>query len=132
MLMVASVKSDRRLVMSPEENSLFGIDKLNVQRSSVPAVTHVDYTARIQTVHPDTNPRYHAVISKFREKTGCPMVVNTSFNVRGEPIVCSPTNAFKCFMGTGLDVLAVGNYFLQKEKQPVALTENYKELYELD
>ncbi|MDA8647571.1 carbamoyltransferase [Rhodobacteraceae bacterium] len=132
MLLVADVKSDKRRAMTEEEKALFGIDKLNVPRSSVPAITHVDYSARIQTVHADTNPKYHAVISKFKEKTGCPLVVNTSFNVRGEPIVCTPTDAFKCFMGTEMDVLAVGNYVLYKEQQDETLKENYEELYELD
>ena len=112
MLLVAEVKECKRLEMTEEEEALFGIDKLNVPRSSVPAITHVDYSARIQTVHSDTNPRYHAVISKFKEKTGCPIIVNTSFNVRGEPIICTPTDAFKCFMGTELDVLAIGDYIL--------------------
>jgi carbamoyltransferase len=132
MLLVANVQSDKRRAMTEEEEALFGIDKLNVPRSSVPAITHVDYSARIQTVHAETNPKYHAVISKFREKTGCPLVVNTSFNVRGEPIICTPTDAFKCFMGTEMDVLAVGNYVLYKEKQDEALKENYEERYELD
>jgi len=132
MLLVADVKEDKRRAMTKEEEALFGIDKLNVPRSSLPAITHVDYSARIQTVHADTNHRYHAVISKFKEKTGCPLVVNTSFNVRGEPIVCTPTDAFKCFMGTELDVLAVGNYVLYKEHQNEALKENYEERYELD
>ena len=132
MLLVADVQSDKRRVMTEEEESLFGIDKLNVPRSSVPAITHVDYSARIQTVHTDTNPKYHAAISKFKEKTGCPIVVNTSFNVRGEPIVCTPTEAFKCFMGTEMDVLAVGSYVLYKEQQNEALKETYEERYELD
>ena len=132
MLLVADVQNDKRREMTATEEALFGIEKLNVPRSSVPAITHVDYSARIQTVHSDTNPRYHAVISKFKEKTGCPLVVNTSFNVRGEPIVCTPTDAFKCFMGTELDVLAVGNYLLLKEEQDEALRENYEERYELD
>ncbi len=132
MLFVADVQKDKRRAMTAKEEALFGIDKLNVPRSSVPAITHVDYSARIQTVHSDTNPRYHAVISKFKEKTGCPVVVNTSFNVRGEPIICTPTNAFKCFMGTELDVLAVGNYLLVKEEQDEALKESYEERYELD
>lgn len=132
MLLVADVRSDKRRAMTEKEKALFGIDKLNVPRSSVPAVTHVDYSARIQTVHADTNPMYHAVISKFKEKTGCPLVVNTSFNVRGEPIICTPTDAFKCFMGTEMDVLAVGNYVLYKEHQDEALKENYEEHYELD
>jgi len=132
MLLVADVQNDKRRAMTKEEDALFGIDKLNVPRSSVPAITHVDYSARIQTVHEDTNPKYHAVISKFKEKTGCPLVVNTSFNVRGEPIICTPTDAFKCFMGTEMDVLAVGNYLLYKEHQDEALKENYEERYELD
>ena len=132
MLFVDNVNEDKRLKMTEKEEALFGIDKLNVPRSSVPAITHVDYSARIQTVHKDTNPRYHAVISRFKEKTGCPIVVNTSFNVRGEPIICTATDAFKCFMGTDLDVLVVGNYLLIKEEQNKNLLKNYKELYELD
>ena len=132
MLLVADVQNDKRLAMTKEEEALFGIDKLNLPRSFVPAITHVDYSARIQTVHADTNPRYHAVISKFKEKTGCPLVVNTSFNVRGEPIICTPTDAFNCFMGTEMDVLAVGNYVLYKEQQDEALKEDYQERYELD
>ena len=132
MLLVADVQKDKRLTMTDEEETLFGVDKLNVPRSSVPAITHVDYSARIQTVHADTNPRYHNVISKFKEKTGCPLVVNTSFNVRGEPIICSPTDAFKCFMGTELEVLAIGNYLMIKEEQDDSLKENYEERYELD
>ena len=132
MLLVVDVQKDKRRVMTKEEELLFGIDKLNVPRSSVPAITHIDYSARIQTVHADTNHRYHAVISKFKEKTGCPIVVNTSFNVRGEPIICTPTDAFKCFMGTELEVLAVGNYLLLKEQQDESLKENYEERYELD
>ena len=132
MLLVGDVKEDKRRVMTLEEKALFGIDKLNIVRSSVPAITHVDYSARIQTVHADTNPKYHAVISKFKEKTGCPLIVNTSFNVRGEPIICTPTDAFKCFMGTEMDVLAIGNYLLYKEQQDKKLKVNYEEKYELD
>jgi len=132
MLLVADVQKNKRRSMTTDEEALFGVDKLNVPRSSVPAITHVDYSARIQTVHADTNPRYHAVISKFKEKTGCPLVVNTSFNVRGEPIICTPTDAFKCFMGTEMDVLAAGNFVLYKEQQDEALKENYEERYELD
>ncbi len=132
MLLVADVKENKRLAMTEEEKVLFGIDKLNVPRSSVPAITHVDYSARIQTVHADTNKRYHDVISKFKEKTGCPLVVNTSFNVRGEPIICTPTDAYKCFMGTEMDVLVIGNYILYKEQQDELLKENYKERYEMD
>ena len=132
MLLVTKVREQKRLSVSQENELLFGIDKLNVPRSSVPAITHVDYSARIQTVHADTNPLYHAVITKFKEKTGYPLVVNTSFNVRGEPIVCSPLDAFKCFMGTELDILVIGNYFLLKYEQDTSLKENYKERYELD
>lgn len=132
MLLVADVSKSKRIAVTDEEQSRFGIDKLNVQRSSIPAVTHVDFSARIQTVHQDTNPEYHALISKFYQKTACPIVVNTSFNVRGEPIVCSPEDAFKCFMGTELDVLAVGNFVLFKDEQDSALRMNYEQRYELD
>ena len=132
MLLVADVQNNKRRAMTEDEEALFGIDKLNISRSSVPAITHVDYSSRIQTVHADTNPRYHGVISKFKEITGCPLVVNTSFNVRGEPIVCTPTDAFKCFMGTELDVLAIGNYLLVKEEQDKMLKKNYEKRYELD
>lgn len=132
MLLVAKIKKEKRLEISNEEEALFGIAKLNVARSTVPAITHVDYSARIQTVHADTNPRYHALISAFKEITGCPMVVNTSFNVRGEPIVCSPSDAFKCFMGTELDILAIGNFLLVKEDQNKDLKKSYEALYELD
>ena len=132
MLFVADVKEDKRLIMTDEEKALFGVEKLSVPRSIVPAITHIDYSARIQTVHSDTNPKYHSLISKFYAETGCPLVVNTSFNVRGEPIICSPKDAFLCFMGTELDVLAVGNYLLLKEEQNKALKENYEERYELD
>ncbi len=132
MLLVADVQKRERKKISTKEKSLFGIKKLNITRSSIPAITHVDYSARIQTVHPDTNPLYHKLICKFKEKTGCPMVVNTSFNVRGEPIVCTPKDAFKCFMGTQLDVLAIGNYLLLKNEQNTLLRENYMENYDLD
>jgi carbamoyltransferase len=132
MLLVSAVQKDKRRKMTSDEETVFGIDKLNIPRSSVPAITHVDYSARIQTVHAETNPLYHALISKFKEKTGCPLVVNTSFNVRGEPIICTPTDAFKCFVGTELDILAVGNYLLFKKEQDEALKENYEQRYELD
>ena len=126
-------RKDKRRSMTADEEALFGVDKLNVPRSSVPAITHVDYSARIQTVHADTNPRYHAVISKFKEKTGCPLVVNTSFNVRGEPIICTPTDAFKCFMGTEMDKLVtLVTLCFTKTEQDAALKENYEERYELD
>ena len=132
MLLVADVQKDKRRAMTEEEEALFGIDKLNVPRSTVPAITHVDYSARIQTVHADTNPRYHAIIAKFKEKTGCPLVVNTSFNVRGEPIVCTPRDAFNCFMGTDLDILVIQNYMLHKHDQDPNLVSNYEHTYELD
>ncbi len=132
MLMVADVVARRRRQMTPEEQGLFGIDKLNVVRSEIPAVTHVDYSARIQTVHRETNPRYHALISAFRDRTGCPVLVNTSFNVRGEPIVCTPGDAFRCFMGTEAEVLVCGNAFLLKEDQDAALKQDYSQAFELD
>ena len=132
MLLVADVVKDRRREMTVEEKQLFGIDKLNVPRSEIPAVTHVDYSARIQTVHNQTNPRYHALLSAFERKTGCPVLVNTSFNVRGEPIVGVPEDAFRCFMGTELDTLAVGNCYLRKEDQDPALKQNYETAFELD
>jgi carbamoyltransferase len=132
MLLVADVKPEHRRAMTAEENALFGIDKLNVPRSSIPAITHVDYSARIQTVSADTNPRYHALISRFKVLTGCPMVVNTSFNVRGEPIVCTPEDAFRCLMGSDIDYLAVGNCILLKEDQDPALKLDYKNSFELD
>ncbi|MGE5478752.1 MAG: carbamoyltransferase [Bacteroidales bacterium] len=132
MLLVAPVAEQHRRTMTEEEQKLFGIDKLNVPRSAIPAVTHVDYSARIQTVHADTNPRYHALISSFKAKTGCPVVVNTSFNVRGEPIVCTPEDAFRCFMGSEIEVLTVGNCFLKKEDQDPALKLDYKNAFELD
>ncbi|NQU70212.1 MAG: carbamoyltransferase [Rhodospirillales bacterium] len=132
MLMVAGVREDKRREMTDDEKALFGIDKLNVPRSELPAITHVDYSARIQTVHSETNPRYHALITAFKERTGCPVVVNTSFNVRGEPIVCTPEDAFRCFMGTELDVLAVGNCVLIKDDQDPALKLEYKDAFDLD
>ena len=132
MLLVADVAKQKQLPMSEEQQKLFGIDKLNVPRSEIPAVTHVDYSARIQTVHKETNPRYYALIKRFKELTGCPVIVNTSFNVRGEPIVESPEDAFRCLMGTDLDFLAVGNAILRKANQPQHLIEDYKDKYELD
>jgi carbamoyltransferase len=132
MLLVADVVKSRRKPMSEEEQRLFGIAKLNVPRSDIPAVTHVDYSARIQTVHRETNPRYYDLIAAFKERTGCPVIVNTSFNVRGEPIVGSPEDAFRCFMGTEIDVLAVGNCFLVKEEQNPALKLDYKKTFDLD
>lgn len=132
MLLVDDIKLSKRRQMSRDEEALFGIEKLNIKRSEIPAVTHVDYSARIQTVHPETNPKYHALISKFKEKTGCPVLVNTSFNVRGEPIVCTPGDAFRCFMGTGIEVLVIGKCLLQKQKQDQLLAENYRTKYDRD
>jgi carbamoyltransferase len=126
MLLVADVRKDKHRGMSPGEQALFGIDKLNVARSEIPAVTHVDYSARIQTVHSDTNPLFHALLSRFKAKTGCPVLVNTSFNVRGEPIVCTPEDAFRCFMGNELDLLVVGNCVLQKTVQDPGLKSDYR------
>jgi carbamoyltransferase len=132
MLLVAPVKQSRQRTMSEDQQKLFGIDKLNVSRSDIPAVTHVDYSARIQTVHADTNPRYHALISSFKKLTGCPVLVNTSFNVRGEPIVCSPRDAFSCFMGTEIEMLVIGDCVLHKEDQDPKLQLDYKDRFELD
>ena len=132
MLMVAPVRPERRRAMTAEEQALFGIDKLNVPRSDIPAVTHVDYSARIQTVHRETNAAYHDLIARFRDKTGCAVIVNTSFNVRGEPIVCTPEDAFRCFMGSEIEVLVVGNCILLKEEQNPALKIDYKDDFELD
>ena len=132
MLMVSKLLNDKVIKMTSEQKKLFGIDKLNIARSSVPAITHVDYSARIQTVHKETNPIFHKLLQIFKEKTGCPILVNTSFNVRGEPIVCSPLDAFRCFMGTGLDLLVIGNYIMLKEDQDKSLMQNYENQYELD
>jgi carbamoyltransferase len=132
MLMVADVVKERHRSMTAEEQARFGIEKLNAVRSEIPAVTHVDYSARIQTVHRETNPVYHALLEQFRELTGCPVIVNTSFNVRGEPIVCTPEDAFRCFMGTDIERLVVGNAMLSKEQQEPALRQDYKGTFELD
>lgn len=132
MLLVADVLEHRRKAMTPEQQKLFGIKKLNVPRSDIPAVTHVDYSARIQTVHQETNPRYHALLRRFHERTGCPVIVNTSFNVRGEPIVGSPEDAFRCFMGSEIDLLAVGNCYLRKEDQNPALKLHYENRFTPD
>jgi carbamoyltransferase len=132
MLLVADVARHRRIAMSEEQKALFGIDKLNAPRSDIPAVTHVDYSARVQTVHPETNPRYHALLRAWEARTGCAVLVNTSFNVRGEPIVCTPEDAYRCFMGTGLDALAVGNCFLRKEDQPETPPREYAAGFEED
>ncbi len=132
MLLVADVLKERQRPMTDEQQQLFGIEKLNVPRSDIPAVTHVDYSARIQTVHRETNPRYHKLLSVFKSRTGCPVLVNTSFNVRGEPIVCTPEDAFRCFMGTEIEALAIGNCLLRKEEQHLHLKENYAKMFELD
>ena len=132
MLLVADVVKERRHEMTSEEDALFGIDKLNVARSEIPAVTHVDYSARLQTVHRETNPRYHALLSVFKAKTGCPVLVNTSFNVRGEPIACTPEDAFRCFMGSEIEVLVAGDCFLRKERQNPALKLDYRNVFDPD
>jgi len=132
MLLVADVVESRRKPMTAEQQKLFGIEKLNIPRSDIPAVTHVDYSARVQTVHQETNPRYHALLTEFKRRTGCPVIVNTSFNVRGEPIVCTPEDALHCFMGTEIEVLAAGNCLLRKEDQNPALRRNYESAFELD
>ena len=132
MLLVADVKKELQIQMSKEDQTLFGIDKLNIKRSSIPAVTHVDYSARIQTVHKETNPRYHNLLKKFKEITGCPVLVNTSFNVRGEPIVCSIKDAFNCFMGTNLDILVCENFILYKNDQDDSLKKNYQMEFDPD
>ena len=132
MQIVADVVGYRRRTMTNDEKALFGIEKLNLTRSEIPAVTHVDYSARIQTVHSETNPRYHQLLNKFKAATGCPVLVNTSFNVRGEPIVCTPEDAFRCFMGSDIEVLVIGNCFLKKEDQNSDLKLDYKNAFELD
>ena len=132
MLLVAPVRQDRCRAMDEQQRKLFGIDKLNVARSDIPAVTHVDYSARVQTVHRETNPRFHALISAFKQQTGCAVVVNTSFNVRGEPVVCTPEDAFRCFMGTEIEALAIGNCFLEKQDQDPALKRDYRNVFDAD
>jgi carbamoyltransferase len=132
MLFVAAVRPERRRAMTAEEQALFGIDKLNIVRSDVPAITHVDYSARLQTVHAETNPRFHALLQRFKARTGCPILINTSFNVRGEPIVCTPEDAFRCFMGSDIEMLVIGNCVLHKHEQDPALRQSYSDKFELD
>ena len=132
MLLVADINLNKQIQMSDEQKKLFGIDKLNIKRSEIPAVTHVDYSARIQTVDKKNNKYYYDLISKFKEKTGCPVIVNTSFNVRGEPIVNTPLDAYNCFMGTELDKLVIGNFYLDKKEQDQSLIKDYKKEFELD
>ena len=132
MLLVSEVKKNKQIKMKAEDEKLFGIDKLNIKRSSIPAITHVDYSARIQTVHKETNPRYYDLINEFKKNTNCPVLVNTSFNVRGEPIVCSVEDAFNCFMGTNLDILVVEDFVLFKDQQDKSLIKDYKNKFELD
>ena len=132
MLLVAKVKEDIRVPITDEDKKLFGINQLNVKKSTIPAITHVDYSARIQTVHEDTNPKYYKLLKKFKETTGCSVLVNTSFNVRGEPIVCTPEDAYHCFMGTDLDVLVIEDFIMFKEEQSQNLMKNYKNKYHLD
>ncbi|MBR1123865.1 carbamoyltransferase [Bradyrhizobium lablabi] len=132
MLIVADVRGDKRRQMTTEEQALFGIDKLNIARSEIPAVTHVDYSARVQTVHRETNPLFHRLLGRFKQLTGCPVLVNTSFNVRGEPIVCTPEDAFRCFMGNELDLLVVGNCVMRKSEQDPSLKLDYSSAFEAD
>jgi carbamoyltransferase len=132
MLLVADVADRHRLTVTEDQAKLFGIEKLNVPKSVIPAVTHVDYSARIQTVTESTNPMYYRLLKAFKKLTGCPVLVNTSFNVRGEPIVCSPTDAYRCFMGCDLDYLVIGNFLLDKTAQDPAKVLDYKNAYELD
>ena len=132
MLLTAGVKQSRRKRPAEPRQALFGLDRLNEPRSEIPAVTHVDDSARVQTVHRETNPRYHALLQAFKAKTGCPVVVNTSFNIRGEPIVCTPADAFRCFMGTDIECLAIGNCFLRKEDQDPSLRREYRDAVEPD
>ena len=132
MLLVSNVRKDKQIEMTDKEKKLFGIEKLNINRSSIPAVTHVDYSARIQTVHKETNPKYYKLIEKFKEITSCPVLVNTSFNVRGEPIVCNIKDAFNCFMGTELDILVCENFILYKNNQDIKLKKDYKSKFNLD
>ena len=132
MLLVSNINNSKVIAMTDDQKKLFGIEKLNIKRSEIPAVTHVDYSARIQTVNKKTNKRYYDLISKFKDKTGCPVVVNTSFNVRGEPIVCTPTDAFNCFMGTELDYLVIGDFILDKKDQNPNLKKDYIKKFELD
>ena len=132
MLLVADINPNKKIEMNDKQKELFGIDKLNIKRSEIPAVTHVDYSARIQTVNKKNNKHYYDLITKFKEKTGCPVIINTSFNVRGEPIVNTPSDAFNCFMGTELDYLVIGNCILDKTKQDQNLKKNYTKKFELD
>jgi carbamoyltransferase len=133
MLIVAPVRKQLRRTLSDEEESLFGVEKLKIRRSELPAITHVDYSARVQTVHEDTNPRYYRLLKAFEQRTGCGVLVNTSFNVRGEPIVCTPEDAYRCFMRTEMDYLVVGNFLLDKEKQPHwERDDSWKDEFELD
>jgi len=133
MLLVAQVKEDKKIKMSEDQEQLFGIDKLNIPRSKIPAVTHVDYSARVQTVHHETNPRFHQLLDEFDKRTNCPVLVNTSFNVRGEPIVCTPEDAYRCFMRTEMDYLVLENYLLAKPEQPEwAKDDSWKDEFELD
>jgi len=132
MLIVADVRQEKRRAMTQEEEALFGIDKLNIVRSEIPAVTHIDYSARVQTVHEDTNPLYYRLLKRFKGLTGCSVLVNTSFNVRGEPIVCTPEDAFRCFMGNELDLLVVGSCVLTKQEQNQNLKQDYSRAFDLD
>ena len=132
MLLVADIKKNKQVKMTEKEEKLFGIDKLNIKRSEIPAVTHVDYSARIQTVDKETNPKYYNLLSEFKKITNCPVLVNTSFNVRGEPIVCTIEDAYRCFMGTNLDMLVIENYIMYKSNQVEQFDEKHKDKFKLD
>jgi carbamoyltransferase len=132
MLLVSEIKKNKQIKVAKKDENLFGIEKLNLKRSSIPAITHVDYSARIQTVHHETNPKYYNLIKEFKKITNCPVLVNTSFNVRGEPIVCKVEDAFNCFMGTNLDVLVIEDFILFKDDQDKLLVKDYKNKFELD
>jgi carbamoyltransferase len=132
MLLVANIKKNKIINMTDDEKKLFGIEKLKIKRSEIPAVTHVDYSARVQTINKNSNQKFLKLIKKFKEKTDCPVVVNTSFNIRGEPIVCTPKNAFECFMGTNLDTLIIGNCYLDKSLQNEKLKKDHILEFELD
>jgi len=132
MLMVSKINDNKKIEMSSAEKELFGIEKLNIKRSEIPAVTHADYSARIQKVDENSNYHYYKLLQKFREKTGCPSLVNTSFNIRGEPLVNTPKDAYQCFMGTDMDILCMGNFYLKKKNQDKKLINNYQNKFELD
>jgi len=132
MLIVSNISKSKRIETQKEIKSNLGLSKLEIARSQIPAVTHVDYSARVQTVHKETNPKYHDLLQRYKKITGCPVLINTSFNIRGEPIVCTPEDAYNCFMGTDLDILVIGNILLKKEDQDLENKADYKNSFKLD